>query len=54
MTTIAGIMTMRAGARQGPGRIDQIIPDGRKTLIILVSPKIPADFHLAKIALAGV
>ncbi|PWT71170.1 MAG: hypothetical protein C5B60_11300 [Chloroflexi bacterium] len=54
MTTIAGIMTMRPGARQEAGRIDQIIADGRITLITLISPKIQAPSHLAHIVRAGV
>jgi hypothetical protein len=54
MTTIAGIMTMRPGARQGAGQIDQIAADGRTTLITLISPKIRAPFHLAQIVPAAV
>jgi hypothetical protein len=54
MTIIAGIMTMRRGARQGAGRIDQIVAGGRITLITLISPKILAPFHLAQIVQAAV
>jgi hypothetical protein len=54
MTTIAGIMTMRPGARQGASRIGRIVADGRRTLITLISPKTLAAFHLAQIVQAGV
>jgi hypothetical protein len=54
MTTIAGIMIMRLDARQGGGRIDQIVAGGRLTLITLISPKIQAPFHLVQIVQADV
>jgi hypothetical protein len=53
MTTIAGIMTMRTGAHQGAGRIDQIVAEGRITLIESISPKIRAPSHLAQIVPAA-
>jgi hypothetical protein len=54
MTTIAGIMTMRPGARQGAGQIDQIVADGRIALVTQISPKVQAPSHLAHLVRPGV